>query len=372
MLSSTTYLNKQGQQVLENQSIYNTNFGFSGLQLSSIDGVQTIMENMESMNKNTDVQAIKNPQLDKLEKDFQKTLVEYNKAYKELSNDRLQRTQTMKKAKRYLGKVISEEDGNYYYVNDFGFTHKYSTDAWNNNNISCPKDIIDADSNLFREGPAMNSGQPCKVAGRNIRNETSGEAAWVDIKGYKHVYPEDVWDKKSKTCASKTIKLSDENYNLIPEGSPMSSTTICDTLDINPNVWIRIQKLNKKLISLAKKISREIEKLEIKDEIMRKMMDDQKKQIDVYVVNLDNDRKQLQFQKKTLETAAGREQNSELSMTSNLYNYLLMILFAIISVMITLRIINAESISTKTLFVGLILIIVGIYFIYQNAAFVSF
>merc|ERR1711871_907692 len=167
------------------------------------------------MNKNNEVNNIKSPTLDKYEKEFQKTLVQYNNAYQELSNDRLKKTQTLKKAKQYLGKVISEEDGNYYYVNDYGFTHKYSTDAWNKNNENCPQTIKDATSSLFRQGPDMVPGQPCKIAGRNILNETTGEAAWVDIKGYKHIYSEDVWNKKSKSCSSKTISISDDNFKLI-------------------------------------------------------------------------------------------------------------------------------------------------------------
>ena len=364
--NATEYLNLQGQQFLENMNIYNTNFGFSKLQLPSYSNIESIMENMESMNKNESVKQVKNPALDKYQKQFQKTLAEYNKTYQQFNEDRLQKTQTLKKAKQYLGKVISEEDGNYYYVNNFGFTHKYSTDAWNNNNNNCPKNPLPAASNLFRQGPDMTPGQPCNLAGRNIRNSDTGEAAWVDIKGYKHVYPEDVWKKKSPSCSSKTISISDENYKLIPESSPMSSTTICDTLDVNPNVWMKLQKLNKKLIKLAQEISREIEKLKIKDEVMRKLIDDQKKQLDVYVVNLDNDRLQLQKDKRTFETVSGEEENSELNMTANFYNFMIMIVFAIISILITLNIMKSDNISNRALIIVFIFTIVGLYFIYNN------
>ena len=360
------YLKKQGQQFLENISIYNTNFGFNEIQLPSHSHVGSIIENMESMNNNGSVQSSKSPALDKYEKEFQKTLSEYNKAYQELNEDRLKKTQTLQKAKQYLGKVISEADGNYYYVNNYGFTHKYSTDAWNKNNKDCPKNVMSADASLFRQGPDMVPGQPCHLAGKNIRNKNTGEAAWVDIKGYKHVYPQDVWDKKSASCSAKTINISDENYKLIPEDSPMTTTSTCDTMDINPNVWVHLQKLNKKLLSLAKKISREIEKMKIKDEVMRKLIDDQKKQLDVYVVNLDNDRMQLQKEKRTLITVSGEQENSELNMTANMYSYLYMFILAILSAYFTLKILNSDTVSNKTLiFVGLITII-GIYYIYNN------
>ena len=83
-----------------------------------------------------------------------------------MNEDRLKKTQTLQQAKQYLGNAISEEDGNYYYVNNYGFTHKYSTDAWNKNSKSCPKNVMSASSSLFRKGPDMVPGQPCSVAGK--------------------------------------------------------------------------------------------------------------------------------------------------------------------------------------------------------------
>jgi len=79
-----------------------------------------------------------------------------------------------------------------------GFTHKYSTDAWSNNNASCPTDAITVDTttyNTFHTGPDMGQGQPCSIAGKNIKNSTTNEYAWVDIKGYKHIYSSTLWKK---------------------------------------------------------------------------------------------------------------------------------------------------------------------------------
>ena len=360
------YLVNQGKQFLENQNIYTSNFYFHNLQLPSHSQVESIMENMESMNKNESVQASKNPKLDNYEKQFHKTLAEYNKTYKEMNEDRLKKTQTLQQSKKYLGNAISEEDGNYYYVNNYGITHKYSTDAWNKNSKSCPKTVMSASSSLFRKGPDMVPGQPCRIAGKNIRNQETGEAAWVDIKGYKHVYPEDVWDKKSKSCSKNTISISDENYKLIPEDSPMTNTTVCDSMDINPIVWVRLQKLNKKLISLAQKISQEIEKMKIKDEVMRNLINDQKKQLDIYVVNLDNDRLQLQRERNTLITISGEKENSELNMTSNLYKYMIMFIIAILAILITLNMMKTQYISTRSLMISMVIILIGSYYIYQN------
>lgn len=355
------YLNKQGQQFLENQNIYSSNFGFPGLQMQPYAPIQSIVENMDSMDENAQVQSSKNTTLDKYENEFQKTLSEYNKTYQEMNEDHLKKTQSAKKSQQYLGKVISEEDGNYYYVNNYGITHKYSTDAWNNNNDNCPTTAIDASSKLFRQGPDMEPGQPCKLAGKNIRNKDTKEAAWIDIKGYKHVYPEDVWDKKSKSCYAKTINVDGSNYDLIPEGSPMNTTTICDTLDINPNALIRLKKLNKKLVQLARKISKEIEKMNVKDEVMKQLLNEQKKRIDVYAVKLDKDRQNLMRNQNALITIEGEQENTELNMTSNLYFYIFMMIFAILLVMITMKVSATNTITGKML---IFIIAAGLWWLY--------
>lgn len=369
MLDCTTYLNKQGEQVLENQNIYTSNFGFNGLQLSSMQGIQSVMENMESMNKNNEIQNMKSSTLDKYEKEFQKTLVQYNNAYQELSDDRLKKTQTLKKAKQYLGKVISEEDGNYYYVNDYGFTHKYSTDAWNKNNESCPQTIKDATSSLFRQGPDMVPGQPCKIAGRNILNETTGEAAWVDIKGYKHIFSDSNWKKKSSTCKLDVLKLCNNNYNLIPEGSPMSCTTKCDSADINPHLWERLQKLNRKLISLAKKMSKEIQKLKIEDELLKEMLLKQQNDLDVYVIKLSEEQQNMKVQKRTMENISGEEENSQLIMKSNMSIFFILIAISIFVIIFTLKVMNSNSLSMKTIIIAVVLCIIILFFLRNRISF---
>ena len=41
---------------------------------------------------------------------------------------------------------------------------------------------------IRKGGLIMIKGQPCKVAGQNIKNKETGEESWVDIKGIKHPY----------------------------------------------------------------------------------------------------------------------------------------------------------------------------------------
>ena len=69
-----------------------------------------------------------------------------------------------------------------------------------NNSNSCPSDPENVTSediaNLKLQGPDMGSGQACGAAGTNIQNRDTNEIAWVDIKGYKHIYSDDMWKEK--------------------------------------------------------------------------------------------------------------------------------------------------------------------------------
>ena len=77
------------------------------------------------------------------------------------------------------------------------------------------------------------------MAGKVIKNTDTDEQAWVDIKGYKHIFPEGT--KMSTSCAEvNIIKISSSDYNLIPSGNSMSSTEECLALDVNPGLWKKI------------------------------------------------------------------------------------------------------------------------------------
>jgi hypothetical protein len=358
-------LQEQGKQYLINQKIYTHYFGFPNLQLPSSQNVNSIIENMENLNSSVDYKS-KSEALDKYEKMFQKALREYNQTYKQLNEERLQKIETLKQASQYLGKVVSEEDGSYHYVNDYGFTHKYSTDAWQNNNQNCPSDTTNASSTLFRQGPDMVPGQPCKIAGKNIKNLDTNEVAWVDIKGYKHVYSEDIWNKKSNTCNIKTIDISNENYVLIPEGSPMQSTDICDTIDINPNLWKKLFNLNKKLISLAQKMSKEIQKLEVKEEVMKELLQEQRNNLDTYVVNLNEDQNNMKFQKRTFENVSGEKENSDLIMISNRSVFFISIIILVLFLFFTIKIVNSNNISPISTTIIIILSIIFLFFVFRR------
>ena len=193
-----------------------------------------------------------------LETEFNRSLAAYNSAYKGMMEDLIQRNQANKETGKYFGKNGSEGSGNYIYVNDYGFTHKYSTDSWNGRDSTCdssPVQIPPSMIDKFTVGAPMGTGQPCGVAGKNIINTETGQAAWVDIKGMKHVYTDEVWAAKSEGCDTDPIRLSDAQFNALPEGSAMTKTDKCAALDVDPKAWARLNKMGDDLTDLGRKLA---------------------------------------------------------------------------------------------------------------------
>jgi len=215
----------------------------------------SIVENMDTKRTTVSYKNGTPDDISRLENEFNQTLVQYNTVYK-LFNESIVQPNTIKDLTPYLGKNIKTNDGNYAYINDYGYTHKYSTDAWANKDISCnlDTDVLDTDSS-FQLGPDMGIQQPCGIAGKNIQNTQTNEYAWVDIKGYKHIYSSDVWNTKNSGCDADVITLSNDTYNAIPSGTNMTSTDTCIQSDIDPNVWTQLVQLNDTLYQIAKQIS---------------------------------------------------------------------------------------------------------------------
>ena len=170
--------------------MHNRNEGkkIGALQVTTIPGVTSIVENMENM---TSSETSKKDLISKLEEEFNRTLAEYQVVYKQFNEDMIKINANDKEIKKYFGEVITNGDGNYSYVNDYGYTHKYSNDAWSSNAENCPVDPMTINKSLmskFQKGSDMGKGQACAVAGKNIQNKDTQEYALVDIKEKTYLF----------------------------------------------------------------------------------------------------------------------------------------------------------------------------------------
>ena len=283
------------------------------LQDTGIPDVSSVKEAMDTSDPNVGVQTRKTDQISELEDEFSKKLSEYNAAYKLFSEAVLKTNKADKEIQQYFGQAITSGDGNYSYVNDYGYTHKYSTDAWSNNTDSCPQDPLSVDqsiSSTLKNGPEMGSGQPCGVAGKNIQNDTTKEYAWVDIKGYKHVYSSDLWASKSASCDVPATTVSDTEYKAIPSGGNMTSTDKCIQLDIDPALWNKIMKLNDELLVLSEKLATQLGKLVLQDVELQVALQESQKQLAQTNQSLQSDRSALGNYQTTIVTAGAEQEDT--------------------------------------------------------------
>lgn len=267
---------------------------------------------------------------------FNQTLAEYTQTYQLFSEDILNKNQTKKRIVDYLGKVISDEDGNNYYINNFGYTHKYSPNAWENNNSSCPSTTVSFTGKFDELEMAlpMNSGQPCKLAGKNIKNMDTLEEAWVDIKGVKHPYTQ---NHKSDTCLENPIEISALDYNLIPSGSSMGRADKCVSLDVNPVLWEKLDSLNTKLKKQAHLLAKEIGNLKLQDKSANMELNEKKEKLLNYISEISDERENISLNNQMLMEINGQETDTLLQMNSNYYGYILWVVLMIFIIVLTIN-----------------------------------
>lgn len=249
----------QGKEIIKINKKYTQQAtkSLASLQTTGIPGVNSLVEAMDTSNPRVGVRARKLDSFSIIEDEFNRKLVKYTATYKLFIESLIKTINNDKNIQQYFGQAVTTSDGNYSYINDYGYTHKYSTDAWSNNNVSCPSTAININDvvyNSFRSGLNMRMSQPCGIAGKNIQNITTKEFAWVDIKGIKHIYSSELWKNKNETCNIETINLNNDDYNAVPSGGNMTQVNTCTHLNIDPLIWSQLTSENKELIELSKQI----------------------------------------------------------------------------------------------------------------------
>ena len=334
-------LNKQGKQLLNYNKKYLKNINISRI-LETCDktvcSVRETMDQKDSANQNVSFNELLQ-EIKEKENNYNRKLKEYTDLQKSLNEQMIKNNRFYTKNKDFLGKTIVNHETNYY-VNSFGYTHKYSHDAWDNDNESCPSTAIDVKSKElgeFKRSIDMNTGQPCNVAGQIIENNTSGDHAWVDLKGTKHIFASDVWDVKHKTCKIDVKKLSDKDFNSIPQGSNMTKTSLCLKQDINPGDYLQLKKINEELISLAKDISKSMNQVISKDTKINNKINLKKHKLENYLKDLDNNREKINKYNQSIKTISAQEEDTSKEYTAQYYMYISWTLVAILIGSITLK-----------------------------------
>ena len=358
----------QGKELLNYEIMYKNQVipHLKPLQLTSSLELSSIVENLENnISVNSNGSKVTNNQMSNLEMQFNQTLSEYSITYKALIENLMHNSNNQSNLKQYYGKNIKDSQGNYIYVNDYGFTHKYSTNTWNNKDNSCPntsENINIKSLNNLLNGPNMGNRQACKIAGQNVKNIETNEIAWVDIKGFKHIYPEDVWNSKTNSCDIKPIQLSGHAYKNIPTDSPMEQHTECLRLNVDTMLWEKIQLLNNKLISLSEQLINELNQMKTADITINTKIKDKKNEVNEYIKQLDNNMREMNSNsfKTSYETIQGQEHYTRKHLTTIKYQY---IIWLILTILLLLAILRAVYGGDEDMVSGL-LVLIFIFILY--------
>jgi len=250
--------------------------------------------------------AGKSQKLLDLEKKLSELTTEYTSQYRLYTEDLLTRSRFLQTNSQYLNKLVrdlsysgSDASAAFYYVNPFGYTHRYkdlsavllyddktcpaitrneaisSDDKTNPFKIS-PSSFIDISNGSINGGFSkfsdltsydMTGYTPC-ITSRNVKlpgvTSSDDKYAWVDVEGKKHVYEAGVWpDKRHSSCLTSVvgepITLTANQYNSLPTATeaPMKENSECFRASVSPTINTKLEDIKKKIDETVAEIKKE-------------------------------------------------------------------------------------------------------------------
>ena len=182
----------------------------------------------------------------------------------------------------------------------------------------------------------MPVGMECGIAGYNIEDKTTGEIAWVDIKGLHHTYSKDIWKNRSESCKGIPLKqVNHSNIVALSPGTSMTEKSMCNRLNVDPKLLRNVATLNDKLISLAKELLVDTQRLAVTDVQLQHKLHKLRGEIQTKIETLEQDKKTFTTGRHNISNQfspnlANIRQDSEFRVTSNYTRYLVWLVLCII------------------------------------------
>jgi hypothetical protein len=140
-----------------------------------------------------------------------------------------------------------------------------------------------------------------------------------------------------------------------------------NTDNITNNYYFKsLQRLNNKLISLAKIINSELSKITVTDNQLKRQFDLQQQKLNSYISSLNTDKQTITGVTKDYNTISGLDSESKISMVSNKYNYIVWFILAITIVVLIIHISASGSVSNAKGSIILVISLIILYYISQN------
>jgi hypothetical protein len=328
--------------------------------------------------------ALQNIQLKYSE--FNQLLAQYTAQYKIMANELIQNNN-----KEILQKYANSNiklNNDFYFVNEYGFAHKY--DATENPttgtiSTSCnfakpPTEITTLEFSQLLAGQKMGLKQSCGIAGYNVENSSNGEKSFIDIKGVKHIYSGEVWNKKHESCNIDKKSITNDEYKNIPLGTAMTENTFCATINVDPLVLERLLTLNKQLQTLGNTVLTEMNLIStsqqgtnlnnnvnlIRSSITDRLQELNQSQQDILRIGDEyNSTGNIGVVTDSSNTIKARTRDTQILVNMNYLKYMIGFILVVFLVIITFYVFSYE-ISSPLLILLLIILIILVLFNFFN------
>jgi hypothetical protein len=358
------------------------------LEETSDPKLDSIVEALGEDNSTNNQYNISLNKLSTHEAEFNKTLSAYTVLYQQYNQAVVQQIHRKKTFEKYFDKIV-EYNGEFYYVNNFGYTHKFTTKlwtSWNNANKGQFCDGLNTEpmqaGNDFKHlpaGPPMNGKgnkstnvtQPCKVAGKIIQKKGANPPlyAWVSPDGTKHIFTDNIWNGRSATCKTKAIEIEIDAFNALPNGPPMSASMPCNRFQGTAEIWDRLGGLNARLVTLTETLYQDISTMSKYDNIYKDKLNKKTNTLDNYKKSFAKDKKELDTMTFNNDVLEGELDDSKNVLRMNKIRYMLWValLFVMIIILSFSYKNNASNLAlTVILIVVIILVYYGVKFVMKK------
>ena len=184
--------------------------------------------------------------------------------------------------------------------------------------------------------------------------------AWVDMKGYKHVFSREAWDDKAPSCSVDINDVERDEYEAFPTGALMRKAQPCAKTSLDPKAWDHLQHLNARLVDLADKLSGQLKGLNTEDRKLQAQMDKHQDQLKHYVTTLKKDQVHRP-NGRALQNAVARSESTKMLTTTRWYHYWAWVVTAIAVIALTARALNTDDPGAATTLIALVTLVVILY-----------
>jgi len=286
---------------------------------------QTTGANLESLHENMDVmdnpitkkEELEISKLKALESEFNVTLQEYKDNYQLYLTHVANQSENIEKNSNIN---VQDPGGKFYYVNQYGYTRGYSNTAWDNKPSTCLQSTPDSASKTIYKtlsnGVDYNSGQPCNLDGKLLRNSQTNHLAWISPEGKRHFYPnESIYENANKNggCPfGNEILVSNEVFNMFPPGDDMTDETKCFTNNKDSSLMNTIVTLNSRLMAISQEMYNIVKNMDKEDDTLDNVLTNQKQTLMTEMTTLNNERNKFVDLEKSMQKLNGEYDNIQL------------------------------------------------------------